>query len=1553
MKLFSKQSGYSIAAGVFLVLVVLAINYSLHEEREQKEGAAETSFEQDYNNLLGTFSVEYPGRGVLDYPGNVSADYAKSYAMFLSAELLRAQNEPYFQLSDGAKNAGYWLLDHADVDQDGVIGWGLPVAWDAYGDGTVNPPDTIYTITTAIAINSLLDWLEMDPNAPADWIVSTVDAAFQPFLEPGRITPNGLLVYSLSSYDQQYDTYNPAAYMAGQMQRFSGITSDDVQRRRLRSVADRVMSALLKDKRTDPDGGWYWLYSVNESSPNDAAHALYIVDGIYQYLLHDGTLAKEFVWIDVVRHIDLFYSPKDQTWLRFPQISPASSKEPPRLYEVGMLLHFMGRMGNQAEGLSLFRFALAAYRLPDGTYAKFPVATYGADKPQVINEYMSYLLYGWSSFLFSSPVYASLPARTMDLSQASMFPSMDASQPVLVPFTFFDTADFDIDLEFNVSGLEGNLIVNDRKFHLPARTLPLKIIQWDPTRLIVFTRELWTNQTQVWALDVDSGAFQPIPLPAALNASMFRQAVLYNGHIVFILFDPIEKTNYFYRLLPTDQDEAPVRFDESFKEEFFIDEIYGYRQQPHILVSEFDGQLYFCSDSVLYVYKYAPGAGETSVLNASFLPNHYRALEVASDEDGIYALYKDIDYSANEPDAKEASPFVLHNLADQTIVRDDFADRIPYRLRVMDGTPQVSYVQTQLDMVDLFLWDMRNMPASGMMSAGVNNFEGEVVWTQSYYLNAFIDVLGGTSDYRTASPLSSIKPQIKRRLDFEMALLDKMLMEGPGLLCKTFTVDRSPVLHAVQTGKFLLLMKRYRELPNPIYLKSYLGFRRQVINLNGHIEVLARAEANDRWLNEGRYYLMWPKGSAFWADGVGIPYNHQNMWAAGVLFDEKSENLPENVQQAVMDISTQVLEYEGFLDLIPKNSNWYSNSTGYFEWHYWWGQARAGWSETDHVSQNTPAWSGDGDNIALPVYRTFDAIAILVAGEHGAQILPAGIVEYFRKGVEEDGLELFLSSYLARYGNVPEVSPELAGKYLRFANQPDLRNAIWSYQYLYEHITMPDSSVRSEPLQVIRVGIFALDVLLVFFSALILSALFKIDQPIPWIIGIYLFGYAIIVLTVELGGALSILNSKAFFLVSHSLFLVVLALLWLRGKPRSLWAPLQRLSLDRTSVWRSVRMHWDMWMFAIACGIAFLFLGYSNLVLPQKIDDVVTAHLARVGYWLQHGNLFPWPADTYQLAQLIYPLNAQAQVFWSLLFLRTDQLAGFSQWIVLPIALLNVYGFSRLLRLERRWSVASALLCFSLPNVYLQSLSAMTDLVSAALFLSVVYLLLLGLTLRHTSILILSGLALGLALGTKQTIFFALPGLLCVLLYIWVTRKEVVGHLLSWAGASLGAFLLAGAYVYALNYYWWGSPLGPAATYQGFTQRDSALSLMDLFTRLIETMKSLLSVIFQIDWLSWNFDGNVWPGPALLILIVFALIYIGFLLQDGDKNLTAYSLFGIALIDALILLAVRDFTGSLSRYLIVSIVLTIPLGVAGIVRVVRKLDEGDDARGLRSVSDGQ
>jgi hypothetical protein len=90
-----------------------------------------------------------------------------------------------------------------------------------------------------------------------------------------------------------------------------------------------------------------------------------------------------------------------------------------------------------------------------------------------------------------------------------------------------------------------------------------------------------------------------------------------------------------------------------------------------------------------------------------------------------------------------------------------------------------------------------------------------------------------------------------------------------------------------------------------------------------------------------------------------------------------------------------------------------------------------------------------------------------------------------------------------------------------------------------------------------------------------------------------------------------------------------------------------------------------------------------------------------------------------------------------------------------------------------------------------------------------VYFLYFAFKREQRSVLLLSGLALGLAIGGKGTILIALPGLAVALLLLWLRRP---GHhfrpVIQWGVYCLVGFVLFGAFTYVTNYLAYDHALG-------------------------------------------------------------------------------------------------------------------------------------------------
>lgn len=383
--------------GIGLILALLALAYGHYRPKEVRSAYTPIQAGLAYAALRARLDPVHPGRGVADYPGFPVADVSKAYAMLIMAELEWRRRHPEHNLGL-ARAAVNWLLEHADQDGDGHAGWGVPVAWDAYGDGTVNPAHTEYAISTSLVVQALLDWLDTTPGMDAGRIEALVARSLDHWAAPELRAPSGMLPYSLLAADRRYDTFNPAAHLAGQMQRFSRRAHAPLADR-LQAAADATMRTLLDRRLHDSQGNWYWPYSIQEANPNDLAHAVYIMEGIAEYCRFGGRFTASFDQAKVFGHLQAFFR-ADGAFLSAWPVFHDRINYPARAYDLGAGLWFAARRPelplNLASGIANF---LPMYLRRDGYYRKYPDAgdKKGGDDT-IIGEYQAYILAGLAAW---------------------------------------------------------------------------------------------------------------------------------------------------------------------------------------------------------------------------------------------------------------------------------------------------------------------------------------------------------------------------------------------------------------------------------------------------------------------------------------------------------------------------------------------------------------------------------------------------------------------------------------------------------------------------------------------------------------------------------------------------------------------------------------------------------------------------------------------------------------------------------------------------------------------------------------------------------------------------------------------------------------------------------------------------------------------------------------------------------------------------------------------------------------------------------------------------
>lgn len=343
--------------------------------------------------------------------------------------------------------------------------------------------------------------------------------------------------------------------------------------------------------------------------------------------------------------------------------------------------------------------------------------------------------------------------------------------------------------------------------------------------------------------------------------------------------------------------------------------------------------------------------------------------------------------------------------------------------------------------------------------------------------------------------------------------------------------------------------------------------------------------------------------------------------------------------------------------------------------------------------------------------------------------------------------------------------------------------------------------------------LFPISLLVLVFSSVIITAQFRIRQKPAFLLAILLTAFTQIVLIAEAASLLHLLTLP-FFLFSQALILTVSGYLWMRrGKP-GLLGPWTNINWHFHSLKVFIKQHPLLSIWVGITALLYILQAALILLVPQNNYDSMTYHLSRIGYWLQHHSLAPWPTPNPR--QTTFPMNAELAVMWTVMFSGGDRWAGFIQWLSVGMISLAGFGIARMLGARRSQALFTSLLFSNFTGILLQSSTTQNDLVVSALLVTCLYFLFLA--KKETSIVLVgfSGLAIGLAVGTKSTIAFVLPAFaICILIDLVQAKIRNLRFYLTWGAFSLAAFLLVGAFGYIQNQIAYQNPLSDKVWTEG------------------------------------------------------------------------------------------------------------------------------------------
>jgi 4-amino-4-deoxy-L-arabinose transferase-like glycosyltransferase len=503
-----------------------------------------------------------------------------------------------------------------------------------------------------------------------------------------------------------------------------------------------------------------------------------------------------------------------------------------------------------------------------------------------------------------------------------------------------------------------------------------------------------------------------------------------------------------------------------------------------------------------------------------------------------------------------------------------------------------------------------------------------------------------------------------------------------------------------------------------------------------------------------------------------------------------------------------------------------------------------------------------------------------------------------------------------------------------------------------------------------HIVLLLLNIALVVICTIFILSFFNIKHKSGYLLGAYIVSYASIVLILELAGLFSAITPVNVLLLQILSTTFSIVIWHLNGKP-VLLKPFSSLAIKNLKNTKFISIVYKNPLLSLLVGsIAYVYTFYAQkiLIVPPDNWDSLTYRLSRIGYWLQYQSFLPWP--TRDVRQTTFPMNAELGILWSILWWGTDQLSGFVQWITVPVIAVGIYGLVRLLGYSRSQGAFTALLWTTLAQVLYQSSTTQNDLVVTSFWVAMVYFLFAGLQEEAQTYLYLSGIAFGLAMGTKSTSLIILPALALVLILIALFyRKRIFffSFFTKLAIACLLGFFLFGSYIYLQNIIVFGHPLGPNAISKFIigTRRTEGVIMIffnylrdntgryiyqlfdfsplpfDLASKINPIKKSAFSYLFNllgllvenpttIGYSTFNFDyinpfneNRSWFGPLMTFLIPTILYqaYQGI----RRRNILRISLVLFAVSFFVIQSAMQVWTPAKGRYFMIVVALAFPL----------------------------
>lgn len=240
-----------------------------------------------------------------------------------------------------------------------------------------------------------------------------------------------------------------------------------------------------------------------------------------------------------------------------------------------------------------------------------------------------------------------------------------------------------------------------------------------------------------------------------------------------------------------------------------------------------------------------------------------------------------------------------------------------------------------------------------------------------------------------------------------------------------------------------------------------------------------------------------------------------------------------------------------------------------------------------------------------------------------------------------------------------------------------------------------------------------------------------------------------------------------------------------------------------------------VWWCALAALAAFsaeaLIAIFRELGEPSTGVDTTTFHLPEVARWIQTESLWGIHQFIPLQSHATYPHNGDVVHLASVLPWRNDAFARGASWPFVAIAGLAVYAIARRIGAARPHASLGAAMFICIPSVIFSATGgALTDPTLAAMFGAGVLFGLRYLQEDRTSDLVLAGLGLGLAFGTK---WYGISSVIAVV-GLWfvaslLARRRPRDRIVRDAGILAGVIVLCGGFWLLRNWVGADNPVFP------------------------------------------------------------------------------------------------------------------------------------------------